>query len=846
MAQATRPSLPLLRGIIISLVVFSLALLIYFSGRLWEEVQRVEFASSDNVEWSVGQGQVRLLELEMVLNEYTSGRPGVEFSDVELSANLLLGRLESIINGEVGNLFESIDFTPESMSAVEEFYASFAETVERLDTLDQSELRDLSAEIAAFAPELGLFALQSVAISGRTAEAQQETVTTLMRTSIFVAMCVLSGLSVFLLSLISLLTSSRKQEAAIQATTRRLAATLGASLDAIITSDSKGRVIGFNGAAERVLGWAEDDILGQYMHETFIPLHHRQAHQAGMERYVETGQKIFLDIGPIELTALRKSGEEIPVEVSVTSAETSQGRIFISYLRDMSAQKLNENNLVEAKDRAEKADQAKTKMLTVMSHEMRTPLNGIMGVLDLLRTTSLTQKQSRYIDIATTSSELLINHVNEALDTSRIEAGEVKITKAPFELHILVQEVIDQLDPLAQAKGLSLTCEIPKYMRAAFVGDAIRIRQILTNLVGNAIKFTEAGQITVFVEGYDDTETTTVEIAVQDTGVGIDESLHDDIFQDFFSTAPPRGQRSRGDGLGLPISRRLARLMDGEIEVESSEGEGSKFSFVLPMERASIQPTAPKLPMRTKRVAKKDKLNILVVDDNAINRGVLADMIRGIGHTAMTASDGKEGLEVATRQAFDLIFMDVSMPEMDGMEATQLIRTGDGPSAKTEIIGLTAYALKDYGGKGHRSGMNAVYTKPLRLVELRAIISHDLPAPNAGVQFTQLEEMRDSLGHEKTRQTVVRFFEEIDGFIREAHRAVEANDEEGLAPLIHKQRGSASLLGFNGIIECLDGLAGSAKKSDWQAVKIGLTQLATVRSASQEMFEATYPAEEDA
>ena len=399
-------------------------------------------------------------------------------------------------------------------------------------------------------------------------------------------------------------------------------------------------------------------------------------------------------------------------------------------MRDISDRKISEQKLVDARDRAEKADRAKSQFLSVMSHEMRTPLNGILGVLELLKTTKTTKKQNDYLDVATASSEILMEHVNEALDVTRIETGEMSINETEFSLVAVINNITGILKPLASEKGLTLKTEIDDKMKGHFISDSQRIRQIVMNLVGNAIKFTNAGGVTIRLNGIHGSKTTAVRIDVEDTGVGVESELYNKIFEDFF-TLDPQGERPvRGDGLGLPISRRISRLLGGDISVKSQIGKGSTFTLKLDIERSTATPQ-----MSTDKSAldvRPDRsLRALIIEDNAVNRAVLSDMLQSLGHSVVLAHDGEEGVEAANKELFDIIFMDISMPNMNGLEATQEIRSGHGLNRNTHILGLTAFGRNEFNDSAEKAGMNDLQTKPIRLATLRQILKPtNLPLRN--------------------------------------------------------------------------------------------------------------------
>ncbi len=326
--------------------------------------------------------------------------------------------------------------------------------------------------------------------------------------------------------------------------------------------------------------------------------------------------------------------------------------------------------LLETTEKAKAASLTKSNFLSTMSHEMRTPLNGVIGALELVSRTGLDKEQSELVDIALQSSEALLVHINDVLDFSKMEAGKLELDWKPFDLNGLVKSVLDIVATQADARGNRLESEwkgaVPRYL----VGDRIRVRQVLLNLVSNANKFTKNGCITVRVEriGGSD-ERPDIEVGVFDTGIGIPKNRLKDLFQEFSMLDSSYTRRTSGTGLGLAISKRLVEAMNGSVGVNSVEGEGSHFWFKLSL-ASLLDAPSQETPVIRKSSAAVRKLNILVVDDNATNRIVASRMLESEGHEIATANNGKEALEAASNTRYDAIFMDISMPEMDGIEAT--------------------------------------------------------------------------------------------------------------------------------------------------------------------------------
>lgn len=447
-------------------------------------------------------------------------------------------------------------------------------------------------------------------------------------------------------------------------------------------------------------------------------------------------------------------------------------------------------------------DQSPAPNVAALSHEMRTPLNGILGVLDMLKTTALSPQQERYAKIATSSSEVLLEQVNEALDITRIETGQLQFTALDFSLTDFMQGVIDVFEPLANEKNLALTLEIEPAMRGPYHADAGRIRQILTNLIGNAIKFTEKGRILVRVSGIHGQQTSSLRFEVSDTGIGIPADKQEQVFEDFFAFANTDGRQARSDGLGLSISRRIARAMKGDVSVRSSPGRGTSFVLTLPVKRTEQMQeqtvtTQEKAPLQTQQC------KILIVEDNAVNRSVLADMLEAMGHSVQEAVNGADALEKEKAIAFDLIFMDISMPVMDGIEATKRIRSGAGRNLHTHIVGLTAHGREEFRENAVAAGMDQFHTKPIRLDALHSII--------AGVtsgQFTKLDvnhfpealtELIELLGSERVREVAETFLDELHTLINDIRQHGPQNDDLALAEAVHKAKGAAALLGQVGL-----------------------------------------------
>ncbi|MBF0513710.1 MAG: PAS domain S-box protein [Desulfovibrionaceae bacterium] len=502
--------------------------------------------------------------------------------------------------------------------------------------------------------------------------------------------------------------------------------------DAIVTIDDKGLITFFNEAAVFMFGYRPEEALGMAVAD-LMPERFRQAHSEALKRFVDTGRST--SIGKlVERTGLKRDGSEFPLELSVAMWESGEGRHFTGILRDISGRKRDEDFIQSAMRQAEAASKAKSEFLANMSHEIRTPMNGILGMLQLLDMTSLDGEQKEYILAAIKSSKRLTRLLSDILDLSRIEAGRLALEETEFEMANQRQSVLEVFSAIAAQKGVGLDFFVDGQVPPALIGDKARLRQIIFNLVGNAIKFTEKGGVRVDVSRLDAPCDNCLRVlfTVKDTGVGIPEERLGDIFEPFVQAEGSYTRRFQGAGLGLSIVRRLVKLMGGDLSIDSAAGEGTTVYLSLPFKLSDARSGQPG-PVAAPAPAPADaRRRILFADDDTVSLLAGKRMLEKSGYFVVTAVNGQEALERFAGQEFDLILMDVQMPVLDGVEATKRIRASGSPRAGIPIVAMTAYAMSGDKEKFLAAGMDGYLSKPVEMEELGKILRAMLDKQRVG------------------------------------------------------------------------------------------------------------------
>ncbi|WP_263411220.1 response regulator [Terriglobus tenax] len=538
--------------------------------------------------------------------------------------------------------------------------------------------------------------------------------------SIVIATVMMLGL-VFLTSTID--RRFAQQAAQLHSSEQRYRLIVESAFDAFLEIDPSGQVTDWNEQAQKTFGWSRVEALTKKMDDLIV--RDRQGSDA-LREVMTAGERGVLQ-KQLEITARHKDGHSFPAEMTISEIEWGETRLISAFVRDVTGRKLADQEREDAKAQAESASRAKSEFLANMSHEIRTPLNGVIGMTELALETELTGEQREYLETVKLSADALLHVINDILDFSKIEAGKVDLEEIDFDLRECMEGTLKTLALRADEKGLELLCDVDANAPEGVHGDPGRLRQVLINLLGNAIKFTHEGEVTLRVEAEGaDEDTVRLHFIVSDTGIGIAPEKQRTIFDSFTQADTSTTREYGGTGLGLSISRRLAQMMGGDMWVESEAGQGSKFHFRVVLGQAKELPQAPAAFVAGEELP---QAKVLIVDDNRTNRRILEGLLLRWGLQPNSASGGEEALRMIDeanrlQRPYELLLTDMHMPKMDGFDLAQRLQNKPGGAAT--IMMLSSGGQKGDAARCEQLGISAYLLKPVRQNELRAAIARVL------------------------------------------------------------------------------------------------------------------------
>ena len=506
-------------------------------------------------------------------------------------------------------------------------------------------------------------------------------------------------------------TQRKAAELALEASETQTRQILETAHDAFIAIDAQGLITEWNTKAEASFGWSRGEVLGRELAATVISEAHRAAHRDGIERFLATGEGRVLG-KRLELTALHRDGHEFPVELTISPLKTKSGYTFNAFLRDITERSRAQQELALARDQALEASRQKSMFVANVSHEIRTPMNGVIGMSELLLDTELDDWQREYAETICSSGDTLLGIIDDILDFSKIEAGKLELDPTDVDLRHAVERACGMLASRAHKQGLELIVAVDPDVPALVRADAARLRQVIANLVSNAIKFTLAGEIVVRARSTPEGNgASLLRLEVSDTGIGIERDALERLFMPFAQADSSTTRNYGGTGLGLAISRELIELMGGKLGATSEPGKGSTFWFELSLERAEHEMSAGEREL--------DGLRVLVVDDNATSRGILARQLSAWRMSCEVADGAAQALERLDAAAsagtpYRLALIDEDMPEVDGHGLARSIRERPALGRVHLVLLSSSGGESEAPPEAGLDGFDGLLTKPVR------------------------------------------------------------------------------------------------------------------------------------
>lgn len=616
----------------------------------------------------------------------------------------------------------------------------------------------------------------------------------------------------------------------------RLSAILQSIGAGVVATDQQGRVAFLNPVAERLTGWDLVDALNLPVTRVLdlIDGTGTRPLDIPVARVLEEGE--IIDWSD-HIILRSRTGDCCPVACTVAPIASFIGMIGAVFVfRDTSKEREAQHNLLAAKEEAERASRAKSEFLAGMSHEIRTPLTAVLGMADLLDKTQLNAEQRQYVGVSRAAGENLLELINGILDLSKIEAGKLEVEAVEFDLDRLVRQLCEIMALRARQKDLEFVSRFAWPSPCRVLGDPTRIRQVLVNLIGNAIKFTEQGRVTV--ESACLSEGTTpvtgpqqalFRFTIQDTGIGIPVEKQELVFEDFAQADSSTTRRYGGTGLGLAISRKLINLMDGRIILVSREGDGCVFTVEVPLPCRGEAATADRQPAPAGNGAVTGRVepvgrHILLAEDSLDNQLLFEAYLQGTGHHLDLADNGYEAVEKMMQGRYDLVLMDIQMPEMDGYSATRAIRAWEERMGRprTPILALTAHAFPEDLRKSREAGCDSHLVKPIKLDDFLRAVSRHLPADgeqkiHGGSEAVVMDELLLDL--------IPEYLRKVDQDLGRIDVALARGDWEQASFLAHTLKGSGGGYGFQRLSLLAAQLEAASGEADQEAALAALGEI---------------------
>ncbi|MCG7492632.1 ATP-binding protein [Thalassobius sp. Cn5-15] len=849
-------------GVLVMVVLISLPMVVQIWGQVSAKLLQLRTSEKDNVIWNLTQLEVEFLKLERSLLAATDAEEVTpnQLGDVRQQFDVYYSRLATLDTGGFYRNAFQIAGTQAALHMIRSEMLELAPLIDQPDPELEASLPQLLAAHQNRSRLVRRIINRGNQYTGqRSQEARDDVSALLLQLSIA---SVVSFLSLSLATLLLYRNSRGYRANALEYrnASARFAAVIATSPDAVVVTDEKGLIVEFNQAAEELFARSRDIMLGRRLAKYLFGSSGSWAHLPLLTSEPRSAEQFSVRCA---------KGATVPIELSQGVAEVEGRSFYVYFLRDISDRLAADKAILASRDRALAGERTKSRFLAVMSHEMRTPLNGILGLIEVIESGELSKKdRQRYFDLMRNSGQLLLGHVNDVLEIAKVEVDGLRLNPQAFDLDQMLADLIGPMVVAAQLQENTLTFEAPQAPFGRFHGDSNRLRQVLLNLLSNAIKFTEQGEVCISVSQQllspaSDAEVkgprVSLEFQVTDTGIGISELDQARIFEDFVRLDSEGTEHIEGTGLGLGIAKRIVEAMGGEIGVDSLEGEGSVFWVRVTMPQLAdgqLVAAAEQDQTGTKAAAIAPQ-KILVVEDNPTNRLVVRDLLERDGHAVAEEVNGALGLARAQREKFDVIFMDLNMPVMGGLEASQQIRR-DSLCRDSRIIALTAHLTERDDAVYQSAGMDAVLSKPLQWNDLRRVLKGEVRGIVPAVQEAgrideqHLKKVLAALSPEKAQKLISGVRHEGGALVQQLEglpsSGLSAAQREALMRAVHTMAGSASMMGARQLRNALNTLESELETSEavdllkWKnhLTKIWCATLGALEDAGREELKEDY------
>jgi len=802
----------------------------FLSNKLYKELFKLSVASTDNVQFLISQLEIESLKFRLALIAVEDGEDA-QLVSLRERFDILYSRIALASSGYVRDILRD-DEEAHLIDQLTSFAKKTATIVDGSDDGVRASLAMLQADIQTVQAQSRKLAVLTVQRLGEIETRKQKTAGGLIDE---VAGIALFG-AIFFLITFAIITVlyfiAQKNAANVLEASSRQRAILAATLDVVLVLDKDGQIIETGGSVEKILGQKPSDIIGSPVALFLRKAQQDVAFSGAFADLTNPDNAVPGNAKKTKMWVSRPNDQNIPANISVVQTPTSESPQYVMFITDESEVYNSRKGLLSALAKAKAAELEKSRFIAVMNHEMRTPLNGIIGGVELLRKTQPDTSQKRFLDIIWNSSERLLSQVNRILDITRIESGKVQVKPGWFNAQALFDQQIQIVSHLAEQRGnriyLSGTTRPWIYLRT----DYEILRHVIMNLLSNAIKFTKNGTIELCVAA--SATKGTLQIEVRDTGTGIKPENLEAVFEDFYSIDGEAGRYHEGAGLGLGIARRLVSALKGTISVKSEFGHGTTFTVVLPVKgRADVPVELSEDDVAQEVLPDIPSLNILVVEDDQINREVMGAYLAEQGHNTTFAMDGPSCLNILKTADFDVVFLDFFLPGMEGPEIAQEIRK-IFPNITARIVGFTADTSPSVRNRAEAAGIRDILYKPIRpsdMAHFLAAISaegrdrsskdftHQLPPDTRTDEFNKQADIRRRIGNkkfEKLRSLLVQEAGELLQILLSDGANVRLDEVTFAA---HRLTGSAGFMGIASLERICRDIEAAAKSGEVGSVQ---------------------------